>query len=181
MFEWLWPLECSRVMQVYLLKLCYHVPALCLGINLISIHHVIRPAFTKPLNLSYSPEQASHWWASRGRQHVDNEKQWERHKQQMKNLTAFPRMHLFERSSWMETGVCERLCGGSWRFWPVWFVYCIGDLGQWSTSGTSHNRAHTSTALRHPTRRLGREWGEGKETSGFFLPLPLWDLGSCAF
>lgn len=26
---------------------------------------------------------------------------------------------------------------------PMWHVYCLGDLGQWSTSGTSHNRVHT--------------------------------------
>lgn len=38
----------------------YHVPVLCLGISLISVLHVIRPAFSEPLNLSYSPEQRSH-------------------------------------------------------------------------------------------------------------------------
>lgn len=44
----------------------------------------------------------------------------------------------------------------------MWHVYCLGDLGQWSTSGTSHNRVHTSTALRHPTRRVGDEKGGGQ-------------------
>lgn len=39
----------------------------------------------------------------------------------------------------------------------MWHVYCLGDLGQWSTSGTSHNRVHTSTAHRHPTRQEGKE------------------------
>lgn len=68
---------------------------------------------------------------------------------------------------------CVWLCGGSWRFGPMWHVYCLGDLGQWSTSGTSHNRVHTSPALRHPTRQVGRERGKGKETSGFFLFLSL--------
>lgn len=39
----------------------------------------------------------------------------------------------------------------------MWHVYCLGDLGQWSTSGTSHNRVNTSMAIRHPTRQVGRE------------------------
>lgn len=26
---------------------------------------------------------------------------------------------------------------------PMWHVYWLGVLGQWSTSGTSHNRVHT--------------------------------------
>lgn len=56
----------------------------------------------------------------------------------------------------METGVCDCVVGLG-RFWSVWHVYCLGDLGQWSTSGTSHNRVHTSAALRHPTRRAGRK------------------------
>ncbi len=74
--------------------------------------------------------------------------------------------------AWLMNGNrCVWLCGGSWRFWPMWHVYCLGDLGQWSTSGTSHNRVHTSTALRHPTRRVGREREKGKETSGFSLSL----------
>lgn len=52
---------------------------------------------------------------------------------------------------------CVWLCGGSWRFGPMWHFYCLGDLGQWSTSGTSHNRVHMSTAIRHPTRQAERE------------------------
>lgn len=92
--------------------------------------------------------------------------------------------------AWLMNGNrCVWLCGGSWRFWPMWHVYCLGDLGQWSTSGTSHNRVHTSTALRHPTRRVGsgreRERSKGKETSGFSLSLShthtLIYLGFCAF
>lgn len=66
-------------------------------------------------------------------------------------------MHLSRHCSWMETGVCVWLCGGSWGFGTMWHVYCLGDLGQWSTSGTSHNRVNTSMAIRHPTRQVGRE------------------------
>lgn len=69
--------------------------------------------------------------------------------------------------------VCVWLCGWSRGFWPMWHVYCLGDLGQWSTSGTSHNRVHTSTVLRHPTGRVVTERGKGKETSGFSLSLSL--------
>ncbi len=42
---------------------------------------------------------------------------------------------------WMETGVSLIV------WWvcvmPMWHVYWLGVLGQWSTSGTSHNRVHT--------------------------------------
>lgn len=76
---------------------------------------------------------------------------------------------------------CVWLCGGSWRIGSMWHVYCLGDLGQWSTSGTSHNRVHTSTALRHPTRRAEREGGMGKETSGFSLTHTLMHWGFWAF
>lgn len=58
---------------------------------------------------------------------------------------------------------CVWLCGGSWRFGPMWHFYCLGDLGQWSTSGTSHNRVHMSTAIRHPTRQAERERARERE------------------
>lgn len=47
---------------------------------------------------AYPPEQTSQWWAWQEKdkkENLDNEKQWERRKQQdEKKLTAFPRMHL---------------------------------------------------------------------------------------
>ncbi|KAJ4942488.1 hypothetical protein JOQ06_012354, partial [Pogonophryne albipinna] len=49
----------------------------------------------------------------------------------------------------LESRECPRRAEGS--------LNSVCDLGQWSTSGTSHNRVHTSTALRHPTRQVGRE------------------------
>lgn len=45
----------------------------------------------------------------------------------------------------------------------MWHFYCLGDLGQWSTSGTSHNRVHMSTAIRHPTRQAERERARERE------------------
>lgn len=67
---------------------------------------------------------------------------------------------------------CVWLCGGSWSIGTMWHVYSLGDLGQWSTSGTSHNRVNTSTAIRRPTRQVGREKeARAKKTSGFSLTL----------
>lgn len=144
----------------------YQVPALCLEIKLISIHHVIRTVFSKPWNLSEAPhiplskhlgdELDKRKTKGKGKRKPDNERRWERRKQQMKKADSVSQDAPL--LAWLMNGNrCVWLCGGSWRFWPMWHVYCLGDLGQWSTSGTSHNRVHTSTALRHPTRRAGRE------------------------
>lgn len=56
-------------------------------------------------------------------------------------LTVFATVQGSQASEWTETGVSlivRWVC-----VMPMWHVYCLGDLGQWSTSGTSHNRVHT--------------------------------------
>lgn len=56
-------------------------------------------------------------------------------------LMVFATVQGSQASEWIETGVSLIV------WWvcvmPMWHVYCLGDLGQWSTSGTSHNRVHT--------------------------------------
>lgn len=172
----------------------YRVPALCLEIKLISIHRVIRPVFSKTLKsllgLTYPPEQTSMMSLTRERQkekrkrNLDDEKQWKRHKQQIKKADSVSQDAPL--LAWLMNGNrCVWLCGGSWRFWPMWHVYCLGDLGQWSTSGTSHNRVHTSTALRHPTRRVGRERERQGQGNIWVLSFSVTHihshLGFCAF
>lgn len=84
-------------------------------------------------------------------------KKWVKQKQQMKiNWQRFPRCtSLAKDHEWKQVSVW--LCGRSWGFKTIWHVFCLGDLGQWSTSGTSHNRVHISAAIRHPARQVVRE------------------------